>query len=91
MCFIHVLHTCASCALYAHGRIVGLLGLVILDVRRYSAGPCFSHNMEAKSNLSFIKRGIGDDRSYYIQWLRPQNSVGEGHLERIRWADGVSV
>ena len=25
MCFIHVLHTCASCALYAHGRIVGLL------------------------------------------------------------------
>ena len=29
MCFIHVLHTCASCALYAHGRIVGLLGLVL--------------------------------------------------------------
>ena len=31
MCLIHVLHTCASCALYAHGRIVCLLGLVIIQ------------------------------------------------------------
>ena len=47
--------------------------------------------MDANSNLSFIKRGIRDHRPYRLQWFSPQNSIGDGHLERIRWADSFSV
>jgi len=56
MCLINVLHTCASCALYAHGRIVGLLGLVFFSIVMCLNPHEEKHNVASLGMIAVIRR-----------------------------------
>ena len=86
MCFIHVLHTCAPCALYAHGRIVGLLGLVFTSSNlEFDCVPIIYTLSKEANRLKILISKIGPP----IDALYSKNHEGKSwhcdSLHHIQW------